>query len=62
MKLTIQDIAVAQVHILKSHFHFSLVDVNVFITEEGLTTLMIGFHETGETIEQEDVEDIEGTG
>ena len=39
--------------------------VNGFITEEGLTTLMIGFYEklTGETIDQEDVEEVvEGMG
>ena len=50
---------------LKFFFLFSLVAVNGFITEEGLTTLMIGFYEklTGETIEQEDVEeDVEGMG
>ena len=39
--------------------NLSLVAVNGFITEEGLTTLMIGFYEklTGETIDQEDVEE-----
>ena len=37
----------------------SLVAVNGYITEEGLTTLMIGFYEklTGETVDQEDVEE-----
>ena len=36
-----------------------LVAVNGYITEEGLTTLMIGFYEklTGETVDQEDVEE-----
>ena len=46
-------------------YFFSLVAVNGLITEEGLTTLMIGFYEkmTGETIEQQDVEeDVEGIG
>ena len=46
-------------------FDFSLVAVNGFITEEGLTTLMIGFYEklTGETFEQQDVEeDVEVSG
>ena len=46
-------------------FDFSLVAVNGFITEEGLTTLMIGFYEklTGETLEQQDVEeDVEVSG
>ena len=39
--------------------NLSLVAVNGFITEEGLTTLMIGFYEklTGETVDQEDVEE-----
>ena len=33
--------------------------MNGYITEEGLTTLMIGFYEklTGETVDQEDVEE-----
>ena len=46
-------------------FDFSLVAVNGFITEEGLTTLMIGFYEklTGESFEQQDVEeDVEVSG
>ena len=49
----------------RAQIFFSLVAVNGFITEESLTTLMIGFYEkmTGETIEQQDVEeDVEGMG
>ena len=50
---------------LSHKWRFSLVAVNGFITEEGLTTLMIGFYEkmTGETFEQQDVEeDVEVSG